>query len=116
VIESWTCEICGDRRPDAMIAVASAFSRSLTRNVHYCADRPECAAAARERADADAARWGAGPERGSVRVAHYHFPRLWRGRHDERIVTFANGHVYDRAERRRSLRQLVRMMRREKTE
>lgn len=56
-----------------------------------------------------------GERRGLGRVAHYHFARVWRGRNDERVVTFANGHIYDRAERRRSLRQLIQMMRREKT-
>ena len=51
---------------------------------------------------------------GSEGVAHYHFPRLWAGRHDDHVHVFANGHVYDGPERRRSLRRLLGMMRREK--
>ena len=55
-----------------------------------------------------------GGARGSERVAHRHFPRLWADRNDDRVHVFANGHVYDRAERRRGLRQLIGMMRRER--
>lgn len=54
------------------------------------------------------------PRLGSAAVADYHFPRLWAGRHDDSVHVFANGHVYDRAERRRSLRHLVGMIRRER--
>lgn len=47
-------------------------------------------------------------------VAHYHFPRVFAGRNDDRVVVFANGHVYDRAERRKSARMLIQMCRRER--
>ena len=35
------------------------------------------------------------------------FAAMWPERHDERVHVFANGHVYDKAERRRSIRQNV---------
>lgn len=47
-------------------------------------------------------------------IAHAHFARAWAWRNDERVHVFANGHVYDKAERRKSLRLLIGMMRREK--
>lgn len=47
-------------------------------------------------------------------IAHAHFARAWADRHNDRVHTFANGHRYDKAERRRSLRLLIQMMRREK--
>ena len=47
-------------------------------------------------------------------IAHLHFPRQWAARNDDRVHVFANGHVYDRAERRRGLRLLIGMMRRER--
>lgn len=53
---------------------------------------------------------------GSQGVAYFHFPRCWAGRNDDSVHTFASGHVYDRDERRKSLRQLVRMMRAERAE
>jgi hypothetical protein len=49
-------------------------------------------------------------------IAHAHFARQWAERNCERRHVFANGHVYDKAERRRSLRRLIRMMRREREE
>lgn len=55
---------------------------------------------------------------GSQGVAHYHFARAWAGRHDDRVYVFADGsqpwHRYGKAERRRSVRMLIGMMRREK--
>lgn len=46
--------------------------------------------------------------------ARIHFRRLWPERHDDHVHVFANGHRYDRAERRRSLRQLLVVLRAEK--
>lgn len=44
---TWTCHICGEERPDSMIAV---FQKPLvvngqllgTQNIRYCKDRPAC--------------------------------------------------------------------------
>ena len=43
---TWTCHVCGEDRPDAMISV---FSRTVMigkieaqENVRYCNDRPAC--------------------------------------------------------------------------
>lgn len=47
-------------------------------------------------------------------VAEQHFARAWEGRNDDRVVVFANGHVYDRAERRKAARALIGMIRRER--
>lgn len=51
---------------------------------------------------------------GSERVAHHHFARVFAGRNDDRVVVFADGHVYDKAERRKAARMLIGMMRRER--
>lgn len=48
--------------------------------------------------------------------ARFHFPRLFPGRNDERVITFANGHVFGRPERRESLRQLLTMMKQAREE
>jgi hypothetical protein len=40
---------------------------------------------------------------------------MWAARNDDRVMTFANGHVYNKAERRRSVRQLIGILRRERT-
>lgn len=47
---TWTCHICKDERPDAMISVYrkplvganGVPSRVISENVRYCNDRPEC--------------------------------------------------------------------------
>lgn len=48
----WTCEACGESRPDELIEVASGsmFVRGVqwTRNVKYCSDRPGCGRVAEE--------------------------------------------------------------------
>jgi hypothetical protein len=50
----WTCHVCGDERPDALIGVFTRRLRSrsigveLSENVRHCTDRPECVAGARE--------------------------------------------------------------------
>lgn len=46
--------------------------------------------------------------------ALHHFPRMWAARNDDRVVVFENGHIYNKAERRRSVRQLIGIMRRER--
>jgi hypothetical protein len=52
---TWTCMVCGDERPDAVISVTHRQLRGLEEqfpaarwNVRYCNDRPQCAAAAHE--------------------------------------------------------------------
>lgn len=44
------------------------------------------------------------------------FKRMWPERNDERIVIFANGHEYDKAERRKAIRMNVGCQRRMKNE
>lgn len=52
---TWTCHICGDERPDRLIAVhttdlSTEFGfqpGTLQQNVRYCTDRPSCAEAAK---------------------------------------------------------------------
>lgn len=46
--------------------------------------------------------------------SEHSFRRCWPDRHDDRVHVFANGHVYDKAERRESLRALIRIMRHER--
>lgn len=58
-MDGWTCHICSDYRPDAMISVYSypipGFPPgTATRNVRYCNDRPACLEGARERERAGA--------------------------------------------------------------
>jgi hypothetical protein len=52
---TWTCHVCKDERPDSVISVMSfdvviskpgAPAFSVTQNVRYCNDRPECVAEA----------------------------------------------------------------------
>lgn len=49
---TWTCHICGERRPDALIGVVTtvwehpAEHIPVTQHVRYCTDRPACVAAA----------------------------------------------------------------------
>lgn len=48
---TWTCHICGDERPDARISVFKKPSvlpggATMTQNVRYCNDRPDCLAGA----------------------------------------------------------------------
>jgi len=45
--ETWVCEACGKRRPDAQISVVKQTTSfpgggSVERNVKYCNDKPEC--------------------------------------------------------------------------
>lgn len=47
-------------------------------------------------------------------IGEYHFKRAWAERNCERVHVFANGHVYNKAERRKTVRQLIAMMRRER--
>lgn len=42
------------------------------------------------------------------------FKRMWSERNDERIVIFANGHEYNKAERRKAIRQNIGCQRRMK--
>lgn len=50
---TWTCHVCGDERPDEMIAVYSRTVRSrstgveLKENVRHCRDREACVEGAR---------------------------------------------------------------------
>jgi hypothetical protein len=49
--ETWTCEACGDERPDAQVATARAERRAngqmlYARSVRYCLDRAACGASA----------------------------------------------------------------------
>lgn len=48
-------------------------------------------------------------------VAPHHLARLWPTRNDDRTVVFANGHVFDREARRKSLRSLIQVCRRERS-
>lgn len=52
MIESWTCHICGQERPDALIGVWSTKRRyegvEMKENVRYCKDNPECFKAAQK--------------------------------------------------------------------
>ena len=48
---TWTCHVCGEERPDALISVYSRqvpLGRGIvaSENVRYCNDRPACAAGA----------------------------------------------------------------------
>lgn len=50
---TWTCHVCGDERPDHVIAVAKStrtFGNGIEvqQNVRYCGDREACARGARE--------------------------------------------------------------------
>lgn len=44
----WTCHVCGEYRPDALISVYQRRGRMngvpITENVRYCNDRPACRA------------------------------------------------------------------------
>lgn len=44
--DGWTCHVCGDYRPDELIAVVSSKRMvggvEMTQNVRYCIDRPDC--------------------------------------------------------------------------
>lgn len=45
--ETWTCHVCGDRRPDERISVHKSerefvWGTTVTENVRYCNDRPAC--------------------------------------------------------------------------
>lgn len=46
-MDTWTCHVCGDERPDENIAVLRSHKRFgtvvLSQNVRYCVDRLECA-------------------------------------------------------------------------
>lgn len=45
---SWTCHVCGEERPDALIAVHHVYKMipntdaTITANVRFCSDRAEC--------------------------------------------------------------------------
>lgn len=49
---TWTCHICGEERPDAMISVEShkrvipGTNQKVIENVRYCNDKAECTSAA----------------------------------------------------------------------
>lgn len=49
---TWTCHICGERRPDERISVEShkrvipGTNQKVQENVRYCNDKAECASAA----------------------------------------------------------------------
>lgn len=44
--DGWTCHVCGDYRPDALISVVSTRRMvggvEVTQNVRYCIDREAC--------------------------------------------------------------------------
>jgi hypothetical protein len=48
---TWTCHICGKRRPDDKISVHSSTKHigelPYQQNVRYCNDNPECAESAK---------------------------------------------------------------------
>jgi hypothetical protein len=53
---SWTCHICGEERPDELIAVMKADASgpdlppgTIGRNYRYCTDKVECVIGAREK-------------------------------------------------------------------
>jgi hypothetical protein len=43
---TWTCHVCGDLRPDALISVRSRMvplgTSKAQENIRYCNDRPTC--------------------------------------------------------------------------
>lgn len=45
---SWTCHVCGDERPDALIGVFQAerelAGMTVQCNIRYCRDRADCVA------------------------------------------------------------------------
>lgn len=52
---TWTCHICNENRPDSKISVltktvealSSSAGGTVTENIRYCNDRPECFEAAK---------------------------------------------------------------------
>jgi hypothetical protein len=46
MIDTWTCHVCGDERPDARISVhktvVTTSGVEITQNVRHCNDRPRC--------------------------------------------------------------------------
>lgn len=54
---TWTCHICGEERPDAIISVLSfpmkdsdgKINKHATINVRYCNDKPKCLAGAEKK-------------------------------------------------------------------
>ena len=46
--DEWTCHVCGDLRPDAMIVVRrraaslAGTGTQVVQNIRYCSDRPAC--------------------------------------------------------------------------
>lgn len=50
MIDSWTCHICGEKRPDACISVFTRDTSvdynlpygTIKENVRYCNDKEEC--------------------------------------------------------------------------
>jgi hypothetical protein len=46
MIDTWTCHVCGEERPDEKISVYSKQVRNggieFRQNVRYCNDKPEC--------------------------------------------------------------------------
>lgn len=50
-MDTWTCHICGEERPDSVIAVLSYPMKdfvSVEINVRYCSDKPNCLKEARK--------------------------------------------------------------------
>lgn len=53
--DGWTCHVCHEYRPDALIGVFSktvihkATGVQMRMNVRYCRDRPECYEGAQEK-------------------------------------------------------------------
>jgi hypothetical protein len=66
---TWTCNVCGDERPDAMIGVAKRPGPFLSErvrpfwNIRYCRDRPACVEYAQQDGE-----WLGPAERYDVRV------------------------------------------------
>lgn len=56
-VDSWTCMVCFERKPDHLIGVVTAAHRSFgsevdnfASNVRYCLDKPSCLRDARDKA------------------------------------------------------------------
>lgn len=66
---TWTCNVCGDERPDAIISVAKRPGPNLSDrvrpvwNIRYCNDRPACVEHAKAEGE-----WLGPAERYDVRV------------------------------------------------
>jgi hypothetical protein len=50
MMDTWTCHVCGDERPDALISVKTHHRKigqvEFDENIRYCNDREKCIAGA----------------------------------------------------------------------